>query len=102
MDINTNIHMIKNIQDNINENDCMELDFFTNISLVITKNELYLLRWEPGMPKTPDIPIWFSNFRDNFDNYDYKQITTLSSEEINDIIQQAFKECKFTITNGIY
>lgn len=88
---------IKDIQDNLKDDECYYLDFINNASIYVCSNNIYIQRWSPkdceyfgGLECKNDF---------DFDNYYLNSFTIedYDSELIDLIAKEMLEECKYTL-----
>lgn len=91
---------IKDIQDKLKNREYYELDFYDNISIVISNDNIYIKRWEEGNSKYfADLKFWHETYLSDDSKYDYEQIEEYSIRLIDLIGENMRRECKYTISD---
>lgn len=89
---------IKDIQDKLKDREFYELDFYDNVSIVISNDNIYVKRWAPcNSNNFADLKGWYEKYLLDGDKYHYEQIKDYSSELIDLIGEEMRVECKYTL-----
>ena len=93
---------IKSIQEELdkleketNKKKFYSLDFMGELWLIITKDNIYVRNWNPTCPSIPNLKFWNDDQVDEFEDCKYIHFDNYKDEELNKLVNEMIKECKY-------
>ena len=93
---------IKSIQENLekleketNQRKFYSLDFRGEFWLIVTKDEIYVKNWNPTCPAIPQLKFWNDDQSDEFDDCIYMHFEEYEDSELNNVVDEMIRECKY-------
>ena len=79
------------------EKDLIEIDFYDDATIKVTKNEIYVSIWGPLCIPVDFLPLWNIDMYDNIDNYDYIQLRNNDNNYWYRIVKRLVEKCNYTM-----
>ena len=85
------------IAKSLKEKDLIEIDFYDDATIKVTKNEIYVSIWGPLCIPVDFLPLWNIDMYDNIDNYDYIQLRNNDNNYWYRIVKRLVEKCNYTM-----
>lgn len=97
---------IKDIQKELTERSCVEVDFLGSWNFIVTYDDIYVFKDSP-VSEDLDIlyffKIWnYEEQRDYYTEYRHIEIEDYDDETLDKILEDMIKQCKYTVDDGFY
>lgn len=85
------------LQKSLKEKDLIEIDFYDDATIKVTKNEIYVSIWGPLCIPVDFLPLWNIDMYDNIDHYDYIQLRNNDNNYWYKIVKRLVEKCNYTM-----